>query len=180
MIKDVVRYEPETGVFYWLPRPVSMFASCVNPEVAAKRWNARHAGKRALNTDHGNGYLSGFIWRRKVYAHRAAWECMIGEKPDCIDHIDGNRRNNSWGNLRSVKKSENAKNSARPSHNTSGFVGVSKIKGCDKWEAYIGDRDGRKRLGRYNCITAAAMARKAAEKRLGYHENHGRPNAHQR
>jgi len=40
---------------------------------------------------------------------------MTGEWPQgLIDHIDRNRANNAWANLRIVTRSQNARNSVRP------------------------------------------------------------------
>ncbi len=56
-------------------------------------------------------------------------------KPD-VDHIDNNSLNNIASNLRWVNKTQNMANMKKPSHNTSGYKGVSWKKDRKKWKAY--------------------------------------------
>ena len=73
-------------------------------------------------------------------------------------------------------QSTNSMNAARPSHNTSGHIGVSFEKRRKRWEAHIGvpGTGRKKRLGYFDEIEEAVAARKAAERQFGYHKNHGR------
>jgi hypothetical protein len=61
-----------------------------------------------------NGYLvTGVANKKKVSVHRlvARYFCPIGTKDqDQVDHIDGNKTNNNWLNLRWVTSSENSLN----------------------------------------------------------------------
>jgi len=175
VLRQLLDYDPETGALIWRERGPEWFPETRHQELAAKRWNVKNAGKAAFDSDHGNGYRSGALFKRKRYAHRVAWKWMTGEDALFVDHIDGDRRNNAWCNLRSVDKQGNARNSARPASNTSGYVGVSFDAQSGRWAAYIGYAP-RKSLGRFKCITGAAIARKRAEQALGYHLNHGRQN----
>lgn len=57
---------------------------------------------------------------------------MTGEILDeftCIDHINGNRADNSWKNLRLASKTENGTNRGKSKNNTSGFKGIHIEKG---------------------------------------------------
>jgi hypothetical protein len=63
---------------------------------------------------------------------------MTGELPRTdIDHADGHRSNNRWGNLRECNRSENLQNSKKPKNNTAGFKGVTFDKKRGKWVARI-------------------------------------------
>jgi len=42
-----------------------------------------------------------------VSCHQLAWYLMTNEIPDIIDHIDGDRSNNKFSNLRSITKRKN-------------------------------------------------------------------------
>lgn len=108
---------------------------------------------------HGNkiGYLckDGYIQitladgsQRK--AHRLAWLYMTGKMPSGIlDHIDGDRTNNKWDNLREVTYSQNAMNSRFRKNNTSGYKGVSFDKRLKRYEAYIWKENKKRSLGFY-------------------------------
>lgn len=177
VLRQLLDYDPQTGALTWRERPVESFSGKRRVAVA-KCWNARFAGQPALNIEHGNGYFSGSIGKVRVYAHRAAWKLATGDDPEFVDHINGNRQDNRLANLRSVTRAENAKNKCTPRTNTSGYVGVSFCKQDQRWEAYIGDGVTRARLGKFVHIGDAIAARKNAEARHGYHENHGRTHAH--
>ena len=89
-------------------------------------------------------------------AHRLAWLYMTGSFPKGIlDHIDGNRTNNKWENLREVSYSQNGMNSSFRKSNTSGYKGVSFDKKYQKYEAYIWKDNKKKHLGYYDCPLAA-------------------------
>lgn len=140
-----------------------------------RRWNDRYAGEPAFTALNGAGYSVGRVFRRGLRAHRVAWAIYYGEHPKHeIDHKDGVRSNNAIKNLRDVPRLQNAKNICRPTTNTSGQIGVSRRRKNGRWHAYI-DNDGKRiSLGYFCTLGEAAKARKLAEKRLGYHENHGR------
>lgn len=171
-LRQLLRYEPETGKLYWLERPLEMFSD----ERHCKTWNKRFAGKQALKTDRGQGYYGGAINWRSVFAHRVIWALVYGEWPNGeIDHINGQRDDNRLVNLRNVSKTENMRNAFRSKNNTSGRTGVSWYKRTSKWIAYIGV--GGKRhivLGYYKRFEDAVAARERAEIEHGYHTNHDR------
>lgn len=172
VLRQLLDYDPETGALTWRKRGIESFDGKRQTTIL-KTWNSRFSGKNAFSTDHGNGYSCGLIKKQRIYAHRVAWKWFYGDDPDNIDHINGDRKDNRIENIRSVSKTENARNSARPKSNTSGYVGVSFRKADKLWEAYIGHAP-RTRLGRFSTIEAAARARHDAEVQMGYHANHGR------
>ena len=170
-LRNLLDYDPETGVLTWKPRPASMFPD----ERAASRWNARFAGRPAFATVNGNGYLVGGIAGRMHKAHRVCWAILHGEWPTVeIDHENGDRTDNRNANLRAVTPVENHHNKKRPENNTSGVIGVCWHKPSGKWLARIMASGKEKCLGYFRDIAEAAAARKAAEIELGFHANHGR------
>lgn len=171
ILKDL-DYDPDTGKLTWLPRPKEDFAT----SQAYGTWNARFAGRPALNRPTPEGYLRG-RYRYDVYtAHRIIWKLMTGEEPVEIDHINGVRADNRIANLRSVSVSENRKNMRISSMNTSGISGVSETS-CG-WTARICINTKAIWLGCYKTRDEAVAARIAAEKVSGFHPNHGRNTDH--
>lgn len=176
LLRRLLRYDPETGRLYWLPRPLEMFANtgCGGAEGNAARWNGKCAGKPAL-TAKCRGYYHGPIFRQKYYAHRVAWALHYGAWPEGeIDHINHDHADNRIANLRVVSRQENCLNQPQPRTNSSGVTGVYWDKNRKLWLAAI-QVDGRARhLGRFADIQAAIQVRKAAERQHGFHRNHGK------
>lgn len=176
LVRELIEYCPLTGALTWKSRgPEHFNCSTQSAEHSAKIWNSRNAGQPALSTKNGNGYLHGAIFGQTVTAHSVAWVIHHGAWPEHgIDHEDGDRLNNRIKNLRDVPDAENAKNQKRNRRNTSGVTGVSYFHRTKKWVAMI-KGDGKVRnLGYFRTIEEAAAARKAAEKKYGFHPNHGR------
>lgn len=168
-LRALLHYNPETGALKWKPRPATMFA---NDRDAAK-WNARFAGKEAFTSVNSDGYRGGTIWSVKHKAHRIIWMLVYGVAPNQIDHIDGNRINNSISNLRNVSHLENVRNRRFSRANSTGIVGVSFDKRARRFKAYIDNNCIKMHLGSFNSLDDAIAVRKRAEAKLGYHKNHG-------
>ena len=178
VLRQLLRYCPETGILTWRARPVSMFKDrppYVTAEQACRLWNGSFAGKPALNNLGKRGYLRGSIKPFTVTAHRVAWAIHYGHWPKgTIDHVNGDRTDNRIANLRTVDHAGNSRNTALGRKNKSGVIGVFLHSQTGRWTCQITDKGRRLHLGCFGCITAAAVARKRAEAQLGYHPNHGR------
>lgn len=161
-LRQLLRYEPETGKLFWKKRPLSMFTS----NRAGNAWNSRFAGKEALSSAHNTGYFCGGILGKVFLAHRVAWAVYYGEWPrEEIDHINGDRKDNRISNLREASRLENSRNAARRSDNSSGLKGVGVHKG--QWRARM-RIDGKSRhLGYFPTPEAAHAAYCEAAKK--YH-----------
>jgi hypothetical protein len=177
VLRQLLRYEPETGKLFWLNRAPALFNGTARrtPEHASSIWNTKNAGREAFTADDGDGYKTGAIFDKSFRAHRIVWAMHTGAWPtEQIDHINGIRTDNRIENLRHVSHDENCRNIKKPAHNTSGVLGVSWMKKEKKWKAAIGvDRKNRS-LGAFLDLQEAATARKSAEAKFGFHENHGR------
>lgn len=175
-LQRLIAYDAEAGALMWLPRSSDDFPDARHGKArAAAVWNARYAGKDALNNRGKNGYLYGYVTGQMHLRHRVAWAIHHGEWPNgFIDHINGDRTDNRILNLRVVTAAENQRNRRLLDANTSGVQGVGWSKACGKWRAYISDRNKRLHLGVFDQFEQAVEARKQAETRLNYHENHGR------
>jgi hypothetical protein len=145
-LKELLHYDPETGHFTRL----TMCGGYV-------------AGSRA--GANGHGYIIISIDRRKYRAHRLAFLYMTGAMPpEFVDHINRDRADNRWVNLRLATNQENTGNAGLRRNNTSGHRGVAWDKSRGKWMAH-GTRGGRFiGLGRFDDIEeAAAVAQKWQE-----------------
>jgi hypothetical protein len=75
-----------------------------------------------------------------------------------VDHKDTNGLNNLHSNLRIATHRENLRYREKPSHNTSGYKGVSFDKKRKRFEAYITDEFGKIHLGYFDSAISAAVA----------------------
>jgi len=149
-LKELLDYNPMTGIFKWK----TYRAGKVSP------------GDIAGTKNHPHGYVYIRINKKNYKAARLAWLYMNGYFPEhCVDHIDRDRKNDKWGNLRHVTQSCNVKNSSPKNTNTSGVTGVSFSKNRNKWVAQITVKYKNISLGRFKKIEDAAMARWEAEKK---------------
>jgi transcriptional regulator of met regulon len=153
-LKTLLVYDPATGYFTWLPREGSRSAG----------WNRQFAGKIAGCGV--NGYAKIGIRDRPYRTHRLAWFYMTGRWPlHEIDHINQNRTDNRWSNLREATTSQNLCNRARFVRNKSGYKGVALHKHSGLWKAEISFECKRLCIGYYKTPEAAygAYCEKAKE-----------------
>lgn len=163
------------GLLYWKCRPLSFFKNAR----AQKAWRTLYEGKVAgsIKKDSGRRIVAISVDRvTAMYrASRLVWAYHHGVWPSLhIDHIDGNKGNDRIENLRDVPRKENNKNLPTPIVNTSGVMGVSWSKAASKWRAQINFAGRQVHLGLFDQFSDAAKARKRAERKFGYHPNHGR------
>jgi len=158
-LKELLHYDPDTGVFTWIKSHGSLNRRFLNKEAGSIN-----------NTGHRRIGLLGVHYQ----AHRLVWLYVYGELPKTdIDHKDQNGSNNKLSNLRKTTHQENCKNLSMKSNNKSGFTGVSFDKQREKWAAYITISMKKIHLGRFDDISDAIGARKAANIKYGFYKNHG-------
>lgn len=167
-------YDPATGELTWLARTPDMFEDGKHSAShTCAIWNSRLAGRPALSAKKA-GYKAGRIHNIDVYAHRVAYALMTGAWPPAhTDHINGDRTDNRWSNLRAVSHADNFKNMPRMSHNTSGFCGVTWQARRNRWVAQIGLNSRIINLGSFASKDDAIEARKRANIKYGFTERHG-------
>ncbi len=166
LVRELLDYNPDTGVLTWRRRALHWFAT----DRAYAIWNTRFAGAPAGGAKNATGYKEVRIFYRCFLAHRVMWLWMTGEwPPGEIDHIDHDRANNAWLNLRAVSTAENLKNASRRRDNTSGVTGVCWHANVGKWMVRV----GRTYIGVYASFDEAVAARLAEQDARGFHANHG-------
>lgn len=152
-------YDEKTGVL--------TFNRKIGDDRLTNSWNARFAGKvtGCLST---SGYLDVCLTvdgrPYLVRAHRLIWAIKTGEWLSSeydVDHINGNRADNRWINLRKSVRFQNGRNRKQSTANTSGFKGVVRnyeSKTGQRWIAQL--RVGGKSLylGYFDNPVDAAIA----------------------
>lgn len=182
-LKRILHYDPLTGIFTWLERPVDMFFHCKNPDRACNTWNTRYANKVAGTVWTAEKGKTSYIViniksneKTKNYrAHRLAILYTDGHlSPKDVDHIDGNGLSNARINLREVNALENHKNYPMYSNNTSGQIGVYWNKAAQKWHTRIKVNGKYIHGGLFISKKNAIAKRRQMEIEHGFHKNHGR------
>jgi hypothetical protein len=99
-ISALVKYEPETGEFFWGPRPRNMLATDERFEF----WNAEMVGRLIVGrTKKKRRKLK--IGGRTFFAHDIAWAIVHGRWPSKpIIHINGDTMDNRICNLMEASK----------------------------------------------------------------------------
>jgi hypothetical protein len=166
----LLNYCPDTGEFVWKERPTESFANYV----VAASFKKRFAGKKA-GTLNILGYWVLTVNGKRYLAHRVAWLMHYGHWPKGqLDHINGAPKDNRIKNLRDTTPSENHRNMKLFSNSTSGVTGVNWMPRLNKWRATISLKGKQKHLGVFVEKEDAVAARLQANKRYGFHTNHGR------
>ena len=171
-VRELLDYDMDSGVFRGRSRAWYRFKT--------KRdygtWHKQYKGKLAGYIN-AKGYLIIRLPKSAYAAHTLAWIYIYGETPDgVIDHINGNKVDNRIVNLRNVSQKENTKNARLSKRNISGCNGVRWDNSKNKWTAYIGVNYKKINLGSFDNLDDAISARKEADTKYGFHENHGAVN----
>lgn len=109
-------------------------------------------------SNHIDGYCTVKLKNRTVRYHQIIWVLFNGSiTPNCmIDHIDGNRLNNSIDNLRLVLNRQNSQN--RCTHRQGKLPGCNFHKPTRKWRAEIWINGKNKHIGLYKTEQEAHAA----------------------
>lgn len=150
-LKEVYDYLPESGLFI---RKVRTF---------------RHKAGEVAGTLLGEGYIQIGIDGKQYRAHRLAFFYMTGHWPTLeVDHINGSRSDNRWGNLREATRIQNCQNRGISRANTTGYKGVSWDSSSQRFRSAIRLNGKGKSLGSYKTAEEASQAyQKAAEELFG-------------
>jgi len=151
---SLMSYDEDTGIFIWKISPT----------------NSVFIGDIVGGLDKSTGYLRTGIHGKRYYLHRLAWLYMYGEFPkNQIDHINRNRSDNRFINLRDVTNQENHRNQSLNKRNISGINGVIWDKRSSTWEASIVVNGKKIFLGYFDILEDAILIRKSANKKYGFY-----------
>ncbi len=149
-LRERFAYDPETGVLTY-----------------RRHFRAAWVGK-PVHIDYRRGYARTRIRRMWVLIHRIAWVLQTGTCPAMIDHINGDRADNRWANLRETDPFLNQQNRLKPKNGTtSGLLGAIKRK--DRFGAAIWHNGVQINIGTYDTPEEAHAAYMAAKRRLHPH-----------
>lgn len=151
VVSELLSYEPETGLFTWR-------STCGKRKTTT--------GQVAGTVKASTGYRVMKFGQKPYRASRLAWLLMTGAWPvGMVDHINGERADDRWVNLRLATASQNSANGRLRSHNKSGFKGVI-ATASGRWAASIQCKQRRERLGTFDTPEEAHAAYLQAAKEI--------------
>jgi HNH endonuclease len=160
--RKVTSYDPETGVISRRGKPVRLHT-------------------------HKQGYQTFSCFYASLLVHRVAFLHMTGSVPREVDHINRDKADNRWCNLRAATRSQNAHNMGLFKSNKHGLKGVTyrpKYNPKNPWRSQITKNGKRHEIGSFATAeeASAAYARASKEKygefspfHDGDHNTHSRP-----
>jgi hypothetical protein len=162
-LKELLHYNPHSGVWTWLPRP------------GKTSFNTVHAGKRAGHIETlPNGIR---IWRlymgkRHYLLSRLAILYMTGSLPERVGFANYDSTDLRYINLKPMTIFEHARHRRRKLRDPSGIVGVTTLPN-GTYSAEIHTYGKRINLGTFRTREAALLARRTAESIHGFPPNYG-------
>ena len=120
-LKKEVRYDPDTGLFHWL-----------------KRKRGRRMNETACKPHPSLGYRAISLNYYKFHAHRLAFLYMNGWMPQEVDHINRDKSDNRWINLRAAGRFLNGINRGARGYRrvSTGWLAVVRV--CGKGKISLG------------------------------------------
>lgn len=157
-LKELLDYDPATGLF------------------VRKGDRGGHKAGSVAGCLNQSGYILLKVDGPSFKAHRLAFLFMEGSlPPEDVDHINHDRADNRWSNIRAVTRRVNARHCSMNRLNVSGAAGVRWRENDGFWVSQI-TVDGKQiHLGTTTDKDEAIRWRKAAEVKYGFSPYHGQP-----
>lgn len=144
-LREVLEYDSLTGLFIWI-----------------KRTGSRSTPGRIAGNADTSGHIQIMIDKKLFFAHRLAFLYMNGALPPddrCVDHINGNPKDNRWDNLRIVTQFINQQNRHKPRKGAkSNLIGANWREDRKCWRSEIRINGQRINLGRFETAELAHEA----------------------
>lgn len=159
VIEEWFFYHARTGKLFWKKKP-----------------NRRIRIGDEAGTVTNHNYYQVTLHHKRYLVHNLIWIMHYGPIPQGFepDHIDHNGLNNLIDNLRLVTHIKNLHNKSMQVNNSSGVNGVSYSTSHKKWRARIQVRGKEIFLGYFDSEKDGFDARKDAESKYKFHQNHGK------
>jgi hypothetical protein len=139
-LKSILNYEEASGIFTWK---------------VSKAKNIKIGSVAGIHDKCGYWIIR--IDKKNYRAHRLAWLYMNGNFPNkYIDHIDNNKINNIYRNLREANDVENGRNKGLQLNNSTGYKGVSFCNLNKKFKAQARFNGKTKTLGYFKSALDAS------------------------
>lgn len=145
-LKYYYTYEESTGSFY---------------VKRLKPWAKKKVGEKIgsiVGRIGRNAYLAHEIHGKPYKIHHLVWLWHTGYWPiDQIDHINGDKLDNRFVNLREVDNSTNQRNRSVRINNTSGYTGISFMSDRRKWviQLRLAPKENPKKIGSFDTLDEA-------------------------
>lgn len=150
LLQSLFHYDPETG--HLTRRP------------GHSQWARHHAGERAGYVHKSTGYRHVKVAGYCIAEHRVAWAMQTGAWPEQIDHLDTERTNNRWSNLREASNHVNAQNRRGPYRGSAtGILGVH-ARASGRFRASIKVSGRMRHIGTFDTADQAHAAYVAAKR----------------
>jgi hypothetical protein len=152
-LRELLHYDPDTGIFVWLVVPPFQRNKIALGSVAG----TISQGRVKIKVDHF-----------QYFASRLAWLYVTGQWPSFeVDHIDTDKKNNAWENLRDIPPPINMQNKRQAQRNNKfGVLGVYRAKGRKRYQATICVAGVSQYLGSFATLEEASFAYLEAKRRL--------------
>lgn len=139
-VKELLKYDPTTGDLVWLvsrgKAKVGKVAGCI----------------------YSDGYRVVEIFGERYRSTHLAFLLMTGKMPrEMVDHVDGTKSNDRWGNLREATRSQNGANQKLQSRKNLPLKGVERTPGGN-YRASLRHHRKLIHLGTFGCPAAAHFA----------------------
>ncbi len=135
-LREILHYDPKTGIFTFV--------------------KGRRKGRVAGAQHDARGLLKVSIDNRRYLLHRLAWLWMMGALPRWnVEHINGDRSDNRWANLRQGERDLKLEHRG-PLREPTDIKGVWQVE--DRFEAMVEIAGVAMNLGSYTTAEEAAEA----------------------
>lgn len=132
LVMEHIRYEPDTGLFYWIKKP----------------WKCRQVQVGNIaGSPNKSGYTIITLRGYQYYGHRLAFLFMGETMPKYVDHVNRVPSDNRWPNLRAVEGWQNSANQEYRGNPRSGYRGVYAYNKGKAYLSTIGHKGRLYKLG---------------------------------